>query len=209
MRYQGKLIEWNDAKGFGFVQPNAGGRKLFVHISEFRALHSGRRPATGDLLSFEIGLDPQRRTCAVQAERVPSLQERQRMAARQQARDARSLLSSMVIVFGALWSFAVIAYGFVVHQPWLVLAAWVTVNGLSLALYGADKSAAESGRRRTPEANLHLLALLGGWPAAALAQRLFNHKSSKADFRVVFWLTMIANVAAMLWLARSGLFASI
>lgn len=32
MRLQGKISEWNDARGFGFVQPNGGGERCFVHI---------------------------------------------------------------------------------------------------------------------------------------------------------------------------------
>ena len=42
MRYQGKLVEWNDAKGFGFVLPNAGGRKIFVHLNAFSSRRTER-----------------------------------------------------------------------------------------------------------------------------------------------------------------------
>jgi cold shock CspA family protein len=37
MRQQGRLSEWNDARGFGFVQPNGGGDRCFVHIRAFAA----------------------------------------------------------------------------------------------------------------------------------------------------------------------------
>ena len=55
MRYQGKLVEWHDAKGFGFVLPNAGGMKFFVHMNDFAP--TPRRPAMNDLITFEMGRD--------------------------------------------------------------------------------------------------------------------------------------------------------
>lgn len=32
MRYQGKVTNWKYDQGFGFVIPNGGGQKAFVHI---------------------------------------------------------------------------------------------------------------------------------------------------------------------------------
>ena len=45
---------------------------------------------------------------------------------------------------------------------------------------------AQLGAWRTQESTLHMLALTGGWPGAALAQQIFRHKSSKKTFRRVF-----------------------
>jgi len=81
----------------------------------------------------------------------------------------------------------------------------ILVTGMSAATflaYGADKRRAGSiGQRRVPERTLHLLALLGGWPGAILAQRRFRHKTKKASFRLALWfvvllhLTIVAGVA--------------
>jgi uncharacterized membrane protein YsdA (DUF1294 family) len=57
---------------------------------------------------------------------------------------------------------------------------------------------------RTQESKLHLVALLGGWPGALLAQDLFRHKSRKAQFQVVFWITFFANCGALVWVLRTG-----
>lgn len=58
----------------------------------------------------------------------------------------------------------------------------------------------------TAEARLHLFELCGGWPGALLGQRVFRHKTRKAPFQVAFYLAVIANVAALVWLlyADSG-----
>ena len=70
----------------------------------------------------------------------------------------------------------------------------------TFVVYYADKQAAFRSGRRTPENTLHLLAFLGGWPGAFLAQRIFRHKSSKAGFQLMFWITVIANVSVLAWL---------
>lgn len=74
---------------------------------------------------------------------------------------------------------------------------------ITAAAYTLDKSAARRGRRRVPERTLHLLALLGGWPGALLAQQGLRHKTVKATFRIVFWLTVLGNVAALLALVAA------
>jgi uncharacterized membrane protein YsdA (DUF1294 family) len=66
-----------------------------------------------------------------------------------------------------------------------------------------DKSAARSGERRTPESTLHLLALAGGWPGALLAQQFLRHKSTKAEFRRTFWVTVVLNVAGFVMLCST------
>lgn len=77
------------------------------------------------------------------------------------------------------------------------------ITALSLftfVVYYLDKKAAVSGGRRTPENTLHLLALLGGWPGAFLAQRIFRHKSSKTRFQIAYWLTVCVNISITMWL---------
>ncbi|WP_279303972.1 hypothetical protein [Cognatiluteimonas telluris] len=37
-----------------------------------------------------------------------------------------------------------------------------------------------------------------------LAQGLFRHKSSKAAFQAVFWMTVLGSWALLGWLLRSG-----
>lgn len=80
--------------------------------------------------------------------------------------------------------------------------ATVYLVGSSLAFvaYGIDKAAAIGGVRRIPEACLHLLGLIGGWPGALVAQRVFRHKSGKVSFQVAFWIVAALNCLAALWL---------
>jgi uncharacterized membrane protein YsdA (DUF1294 family) len=67
-----------------------------------------------------------------------------------------------------------------------IYAGLAGVNLVTLLLYGYDKRRAIVGGTRVPEAALHLAALVGGSPAAALGQGLFRHKTRKRGFRAVF-----------------------
>ena len=59
MRYQGKITNWKNDHGFGFVTPNGGGEKAFVHIKAFST--RSRRPIEGDLITYELATDEKRR----------------------------------------------------------------------------------------------------------------------------------------------------
>ena len=85
---------------------------------------------------------------------------------------------------------------------------YLCMSALTYAAYARDKSAARRSRRRTPEKTLHLMALLGGWPGALLAQRRLRHKSSKTSFLVTFWLTVVVNLALLAWAVSGGWIAS-
>ena len=78
-------------------------------------------------------------------------------------------------------------------------AGWLTaISLLSFAVYGFDKRRAAAAGERTPEAVLHLLELLGGWPGAFLAQRVFRHKTAKVPFQIIFWFIVLLYQAVAL-----------
>ena len=80
-----------------------------------------------------------------------------------------------------------------------VIGVYGLMSLITFVVYYLDKRAARLGRSRTPEATLHLLELLGGWPGALLAQRLIRHKNAKVGYQVVFWLIVAAHVVG--WIA--------
>lgn len=85
------------------------------------------------------------------------------------------------------------------HAPPAVVAAYGALSAAAYLLYRRDKGAAQTGARRTPERTLHIVALLGGWPGSLLAQDLHRHKHRKVRFQLLFWLTVVANCAALAW----------
>ncbi|GGC77640.1 DUF1294 domain-containing protein [Undibacterium terreum] len=94
-------------------------------------------------------------------------------------------------------------------MPWILALVYGVASVLSLAMYAVDKSAAKNNRWRISENTLHAVSLAGGWPGALLAQSLLHHKNKKTSFQIVFWLTVILNFAALLWLAASDFSGSL
>ena len=79
------------------------------------------------------------------------------------------------------------------------IAMWfLTVNLLTLGIYGADKLAACKGWRRVPEFTLLIFGFVGGWPGAIVGQQLFRHKTQKQPFRTYFAISVVLNLVVVL-----------
>jgi uncharacterized membrane protein YsdA (DUF1294 family) len=89
------------------------------------------------------------------------------------------------------------------HPPFQLAMTYAVISLITFIAYAVDKFAAQRGRWRTPEKTLHLLSLCGGWPGALLAQQYLRHKSTKTEFRVVFWGTVLANVIGFIVLCSA------
>lgn len=87
----------------------------------------------------------------------------------------------------------------------VILALSLAASLVALFLYRWDKQAAIKSQRRIPERTLHLVAAVGGWPGAWLAQVWQRHKTQKTSFRFVYWMTVLGNsalTAAIYWWSR-------
>ncbi len=80
--------------------------------------------------------------------------------------------------------------------PWWAFAPYAFMSLLSFGAYSVDKDRSIQGQRRTPEADLHLLDFLGGWPGGMLARQLFRHKNRKVSFRIESALIIAFHVVA-------------
>lgn len=207
MRFEGTLQSWNDERGFGFIAADQGGEPVFVHIKAFGP--GAPRPAVQQRISFEVELGPQGKKRARQAQLI--------RPARSTAKAPRSTDSAKrqynspptgsarwgTASLFALPAFLLLAVAIAaLWRPPLWLLWWyLGLSAVTFVVYAADKSAAQSGQWRTKESTLHLLALGGGWPGALVAQQMLRHKSAKAEFRAVFWMTVVLNVAAFVYVS--------
>ncbi len=96
---------------------------------------------------------------------------------------------NMVILLVLLLAPALAVWRQTNPELWPWFSGYIAVMSLlTFALYAWDKRRSRKGGWRTTGNALHLVAFLGGWPGAYLAQSLLRHKSSKLWFQIPFWL---------------------
>lgn len=206
MQQEGVVDRWDADRGFGFIRCE--GRSVFFHVRDFRS--PAGPPSIGLRVAFEeihVGAKGPR----AMSVRPASAPGRSRsapgpVAAPAQRPPARRPSSppttnpSPVPGPGLMLAWAlVLAWGVWQRRfPVPFLLALPVLNAATFFAYWLDKDAARRQARRTPENTLHLMALLGGWPGAWLAQQVLRHKSVKASFRRVFWLTAGLNLLVLL-----------
>jgi len=188
VQQKGKITNWKDDKGFGFITPIGGGKQIFIHVKAFENINI--RPKLNQIVSYDISKDNRGRTCAVNASR---LGDRKVKKTKKSGRTVSIIIISVFFIFLVLSILST-------KMPVLVIAVYIVVSLLTFTMYYIDKSAAQNGYWRTPESTLHFLSLVGGWPGALIAQQKLRHKSKKQPFRVVFWVTVLLNIAAFIWL---------
>ena len=201
MEKTGKVSGWQDAKGFGFVLPDDGSARVFLHHS---ALAPGQaRPRNGDSVRFLAGTDDKGRAVAKKVWSRPQAEVTRQRVVRERAaekvvqtqlnreKDSQAVWLALPFLIGL----AVLAL--LGRLPMIVVGIYLATSLLTYLAYLLDKRSAQRGDWRTQESTLHLMSLLGGWPGALLAQRILRHKSSKPAFRVVFWATVVFNVLGL------------
>ena len=188
MQLKGKITNWNDDKGFGFITPIGGGKQIFIHVKAFK--NRSIRPELNQIVSYDISKDNRGRACAKNASRLGD----------KLPKKAKKNSSTLSIIIVFVFSIFIILSILTTKIPALVLVFYFVVSLLTFIMYSVDKSAAQNGDWRTPESTLHFLSLAGGWPGALIAQQKLRHKSKKQPFRAVFWVTVILNFATFIWL---------
>jgi uncharacterized membrane protein YsdA (DUF1294 family)/cold shock CspA family protein len=187
MRDKGKLVTWNDEKGYGFIAPFSGAAQVFIHVRAFGS--RTRRPEIDDVVTYTLSKDRQGRPRAINAT----------LAGATRPPRTKHRSSALPILVAVAFFSAVGAAVLWANLPTAVFLIYVATSVMTFIAYAIDKSAAQQGRWRTPEESLHVLALIGGWPGALVAQSMLRHKSRKQPFRMIFWLTVILNCAALAW----------
>lgn len=97
-------------------------------------------------------------------------------------------------------------FEWMLENQWVWLSLWYTFFGLlTMIIYWVDKYAAKHDFERVPERTLHILELIGGWPGALLAQRLFHHKCSKVSYQHSFQIIIPLNVLGAFYFAYGSI----
>jgi uncharacterized membrane protein YsdA (DUF1294 family) len=153
-----------------------------------------------DSVTYAVAIDAKGRAAAEQVAFAGERQEKKQAV--------RGPDSALPLWFAALFAIIILVLLVLGVFHWYVLAFYAALNLFTFVRYWLDKEAARKDEHRTPEDSLHLLALLGGWPGALLAQRMFRHKSSKRSFQQTYWTTVVLHcvgLVVLLWLLKHGI----
>jgi cold shock CspA family protein len=136
LRFKGKLQDWNQERGFGFIRPLDGGQDIFVHVSALPA----PRPGPEDVLTFEVALGKHGKKKAVEVRRqvveVEGLAaDRSRHGSRSRGEPSLGEGRAAGRWLGSLVSFAMVGalgwYGYGHYQAFVARNALASPSSLS------------------------------------------------------------------------------
>ncbi|GAB6147215.1 DUF1294 domain-containing protein [Desulfocicer niacini] len=183
----GIISNWNDEKGFGFITSKTCGNSIFIHINEYSKKH--KRPTNGLNVQYSVSKDNKGRKCAVNVYPVEGHKKN------------NTLIKEKTFATFFTLSFTCILY-FLHRSKFMAIEVIYLYSFMSLVaflMYAKDKKAAKFDKWRTAESTLHLVALTGGWPGAAIAQSYLRHKSKKISFKIKYWITIAINCSVLWW----------
>ena len=95
--FRGKLVRWNDGKGFGFIESDNVKGDIFIHISAVSRM--SRRPVVGDVIHYQVHTDNDGKKRAVNA-KIQGVSEAQSNVKRKVAKikSGSGLLSKIVAI---------------------------------------------------------------------------------------------------------------
>lgn len=186
---QGEIVQFDPAKGFGFVKVAGQKDDIFIHQSD---VDNGVRLQTGMRVEFDVRTTPKGpRAANIKASGVAApTQPARRSSANPYMLYTIVAVAIVAVIGGAL---------FLLFGWYWLLDYLIAINIAAFVLYGYDKNAAQNSRLRVPERVLHGVELFGGTPGAFIAQRVFHHKTRKVSYRIVFWLIFAIQAAAVIW----------
>jgi uncharacterized membrane protein YsdA (DUF1294 family)/cold shock CspA family protein len=186
-RTRGRLVNWSDERGFGFLTPENGGQDVFVHASAFRK--EGRHIEIGIEYEFDVEFGKDGRPKAKRVSQVVAPIAAPALLSKVLQRGPRLLVIPAFL-------FIIVAISTV--QP--ISLNWLVIYGVAsvacFAGYGLDKMAAKHKAWRVSETILLLIGVVGGWPGGIVGQEVFRHKTQKKSFRTLFWMSVAINMAA-------------
>lgn len=197
---KGKIVDWKDTQGYGYIVAHNSNQKVFFHIKSFKN-KIFRRPSVGDTVSFTITKDKENRLQANQItfeeiEVIKNQKTTKQHIYSESNLQSNSSFSSLLFlfVFPSLILYSTIQ-GLI---PFYLFPIYISLSFVTFFIYWWDKYSAQNDLWRISEKSLHLFSLLGGWFGALLAQKILRHKSSKKEFQDTFKVTIILNLLGII-----------
>ena len=109
MKFKGKLIRWNEERGFGFISSSSVKGDVFIHISELK--HMSRRPQINDVIYFDITTEKKGKNKAINAT-IEGAQEvvQQKRIRPKNNKTKNSSLTSKILLIAVFLGITFVAY---------------------------------------------------------------------------------------------------
>ncbi len=173
----GTISEWDAEKGYGFITLSGQPKRIFFQLSDIN--QTGRLPQVDDYVRFQLTKDVYGTIRATHIERPATF----------------NFAVALVVWFASVLSASVYLFD---YSP-ISCLLYFLISAISYAIYAFDKSAEQRGSWRVPSLSLYLLALIGGWPGAILAQALLYYRYHDDQFKATLWLIALANFSLFCW----------
>jgi len=177
MALKGTITEWYVDKGYGYIIPDAGALRIKFLISEVRnSVNIGeiKQPVRFVIAQDENG--NRRATHVVGTRPFP-------------------WMALVVVWFVATLGGCVYFWLY----PLVVPFYYLVISLIVLLVYWTDKRSEKRKKALTGESSLLFLALIGGWPGAAIGQYLFNLNPKSFIYQFLFFLIVVAHIAMLGW----------
>jgi uncharacterized membrane protein YsdA (DUF1294 family)/cold shock CspA family protein len=194
MRFEGVVKNWNDDRGFGFIEPAKGGQELFVHVKAFPMAFG--RPTVGTKVTFEVEPTNDGKKRAIKVQPISAAKPATTPSNRRASTSKGWETSSIVAL--AFFGVSYLVLTLVWKLPLLVGAAYLGMSIVCAGFYWHDKVSARRGEWRTSEGALILMGTMCGWPGAIVAQQLLRHKTTKQSFRTMHWFSVGLNLTVLM-----------
>ncbi|MBX3611506.1 MAG: DUF1294 domain-containing protein [Hydrogenophaga sp.] len=214
MKKSGSIVRWDPEHQSGYIRSPQTAAEVYFHLRDYEGPHpvtigtevvfdeiviGGKGPRA---LSVKLPPPPplQEAAAAPQVAAEPVLEASAGVSAAARWRERRDERRRNLVATGLLGAWCLlwligIAAG---RMPWVVITGVVLVNIATLFLYWRDKHVAEEGGWPWPVEHLHAAAVLGGWPAAWVAQHALAHRLEEASFQRTFLACCVVNALGLL-----------
>ena len=212
IRKKGKIIKWDDERGYGFILPNDSQKNIFVHIKSFS--DKSLRPSVGEHVTYTVQQNNDGKDSAIKVSRATDNILRNRASGNRKKNinpsykrininniqpDIKYSHSISPIYIIIILSYVVFLIHFSIEGklPLFVIPIYIIMGIMTYFIYAEDKDMAIKNERRTSELRLLGLSLFGGWLGALIAQQKFRHKTKKTSFQMSFWTTVFFNIISL------------
>ncbi|MFC3914342.1 cold-shock protein [Pseudaeromonas sharmana] len=183
MHFQGRITDWSQERGYGFIEPHGATQRVYLNVNAFASL--SRLPQDGDIVVYQADIDQIHRPEAREAWLLDDWKQR---------REVRRP-SVLPVTLGCISWFVLLLLGIQYDRlPALLPILYLLASLLALFAQPGKESTALSPHLTKLQKLLPALTLLGGWPGLMFAR----HRQALGERQRLAWLGWLVSINVVL-----------